>query len=142
MKTKNLSKEELENMSYDDLAYMLLKENGKKMKIQTLFKKECALLNLDEKVFEDKIADFFELLSTDKRFIMLNNGYWDLRTNHSPKVVVIDEDDEEVTLETEEENDEEEKEDVFYDSDDETDDGDDDLKELVVIDEEEIDSEL
>ena len=140
MKTKKLSKEELENMSYDDLAYLILKENGKKMKIQTLFKKECALLNLDEKIFEDKIADFFELLSTDKRFIMLNNGYWDLRTNHSPKVVVID-DEEEIVVEAEEEV-EEEKEETFYDSEEETDEGDDDLKELVIIDEEEIESEL
>ncbi len=141
MKTKKLTKEELENMSYDDLAYVILKDNGKKMKIQTLFKKECELLNLDEKTFEDKIADFFELLSTDKRFIMLNNGYWDLRSNHSPKVVVIDEDDEEVVVENEEAS-EEDSEDNFYDSDDENDDGDDDLKELVIIDEEEIDSEL
>ena len=34
----NISKEELEQMSYDDVAYLILKSKKKKMNIQDLFK--------------------------------------------------------------------------------------------------------
>lgn len=141
MKLKDLKLEELELMSYDDIAHMILKENGKKMKIQTLFKKVCNLLNLSEIEFESKIADFFELLSTDKRFIMLPQGYWDLRINHTQKIIIED-DDEDIVIDTVEEEPEEESEDaIFYESDSDDDDSDDELQDLVVIDptEEEVD---
>ena len=39
MKLKDLSKEELEAMSYDDIALMILTESGKQYKINELFKK-------------------------------------------------------------------------------------------------------
>lgn len=136
---KGLKKEDLENIAYDDLAHIILTENGKKMKIQVLFKKICKLLDLNEKEFEDKIADFFEMLSTDKRFIMLPNGYWDLRTNHVSKVVVEDEE-EEIVIEEEPEDEDEEA--IFYDTDDVEDDADDDLKDLVIISEEDTEEEL
>ena len=93
MKIKDIKKEDLELMSYDDLAYLILKEAGTKMKINNLFKEVCDLLSLGDDVFENKIADFFELLSTEKRFIMLENGFWDLRDNHSKKVIIDDDDD-------------------------------------------------
>ena len=76
-------------------------------------------------------------MSTDKRFTMLDNGYWDLRINHSQKMV-IDEDEEEEEIEIEDEDEEEsEEEDIFYEGDSDDDDAEDDLKDLVVIDEEE-----
>ena len=136
MNLKSLTKEELERLPYDDIAFSILKTNGKKMKIQTLFQKICDLLELPEKEFEEKIADFFELLSTDKRFIMLPNGFWDLRANHSKKIEIDDEDDEPLP-EVEEENDEEE---VLFEGE-EDDDFEDEFKDLVVIDpdEEEVD---
>lgn len=130
MKLKSLTKEELERLPYDDIAFSILTSYGKKMKIQTLFKKICELLSLSDKEFEDKIADFFELLSTDKRFIMLPNGFWDLRINHSRKIE-IDDDDEEIMPEVEEN---EEEEDIFLDGDDDDDDVEDEFKDLVVID--------
>lgn len=137
MNLKSLTKEELERLPYDDIAFSILKTNGKKMKIQTLFQKICDLLELPEKEFEEKIADFFELLSTDKRFIMLPNGFWDLRVNHSKKIEIDDEDDEPLP-EVEEENDEEE---VLFEGEEEDDDFEDEFKDLVVIDpdEEEVD---
>ena len=60
-KLKDISKEELELMSYDDLAYLVLKEKNKKMKINDLFKQICEVLQLSEEEYEDKIADFFEI---------------------------------------------------------------------------------
>ena len=138
MKLKDIPKEELESMNYDDIAFIILSEQKKKMKIQDLFKKICKALGLSDDEFEAQIGDFFEIMSTDKRFTMLDNGYWDLRINHSQKLVLDEEEDEEEEIEIEEEDDEEEEEeDIFYDDNSDDDDAEDDLKDLVVIDEEE-----
>lgn len=134
MKIKDIKKEDLELMSYDDLAFLILKEAGNKMKINDLFKEVCNLLSLGEDIFENKIADFFELLSTEKRFIMLENGYWDLRDNHSHKVVIDEDEDEDIIIEEIEEV-EEEKEDIFEEADETDDIVEDDLKDFAVIDE-------
>lgn len=138
MNLKTLTKEELERLPYDDIAFSILKSYGKKMKIQTLFQKICDLLSLSEKEFEDKIADFFELLSTDKRFIMLPSGYWDLRINHSKKIEIDDDDDEPIP-EAEEENDEEE---IFFEGEEDDDDLEDEFKDLVVIDPDEEETDI
>ncbi|MCI9280080.1 MAG: DNA-directed RNA polymerase subunit delta [Bacilli bacterium] len=139
MKLSDLTKEELENMSYDDLAYGILSESKTQMKIIDLFNKIGSLVNLSEKEIEDKIADFFEMLTLDKRFIMLDDGSWDLKERHVQKII-IEEEEEDVGLEDIEESAEiEEEEEIFYDEE-ETDDSEDDLKDLVVIDEEEEDA--
>ena len=140
MKLSDIPEYELETMNYDDIAYIILNEEKCKMKINELFKKVCDVLKLSENVFEEKIADFFELLTTDKRFIMLEDGYWDLREHHNPKVVIDDEEDEETIInETNEEDDEElieedDEDDIFYDAEADDDLPDDDLEDLVVID--------
>lgn len=137
MNFKTLSKEEIETMPFDDLAYAILKEKGKKMKINQIFKIICEELKLNDRVFEDQIGDFFALLATEKRFIQLDKGYWDLRENHKAEINIDDiEDDsedepimEESMPETDEEN--------YYDDIDDADDdkGEDDLKDLVIVDE-------
>lgn len=139
MKLKDISKEELESMNYDDIAFIILTEEKKQMKLNDLFKKICDVLELDDNAFESQIADFFEIMTTDKRFTMLEDGSWDLRINHSQKLVIDeDEDDEEEVIEDEEEEEEEtEDEDIFYDGNPDDDDAEDDLKDLVVIDDEE-----
>ena len=141
MKLKDLSREELEAMSYDDIALMIITESGKQYKINELFKQVCDLLGLSEAVFMDKLPAFFDVLSTDHRFIMLENGTWDLKTKHSTKVVFESDDEEDLEeIEAEEEIEEEieeENEDIFNDNEDEIDDDDDDLKDLVIIDEDE-----
>ena len=139
MKLKDIPKEELESMNYDDIAYIILTEQKRKMKIQDLFKKICDALGLSDAEFENQIGDFFEIMSTDKRFTMLENGTWDLRINHSQKLVLDEEDDEEEEIEIEEDEEEEneEDEDIFYEDNPDDDEAEDDLKDLVVIDEEE-----
>lgn len=137
MKLKDISQEELELMGYDDIAALILEESGKKMKIFDLFKKVCEVLHLSDAEFENKIADFFEMLSTDKKFTMLENGYWDLRTKHNVEIVIDEEDDDSLTevVETEEEPEPEEDEtDIFYEADDTDDEDEEDLQDLVVID--------
>ena len=142
MKTIKLTEEQKETMSYTDVAYLVLTENGKKMQIQDLFKTVISLLELPENYFENKIADFFGLLSTDKRFAMIEKGFWDLKINHSAKIVLDDEEEDEEELELEEELEDEsessENEEINYDDDSINDaEEDDDLKDLVVIDESE-----
>ena len=141
MSLKELSKEELQTMAYDEIAYIILDEAGKKMKILDLFKKVCKVLNLPDETVENRIADFFELLSINKKFVLLKNGYWDLATKHQQDIVVEDEEevvDEEINQEDEMEELEEENEDIFYDNELDNDDEDeDDLKDLVIIDEDE-----
>ncbi len=142
MKLKDLSREELEAMSYDDIALMVLSESNRQMKINELFKEVCTLIGLSDDEFVDKLPAFFEVLSTDHRFIMLENGLWDLKTKHATKVVIDSEDDEDIDEEIEVDDsdlDEEVEEDIFADDDDSDDltDDDDDLKDLVIIDEDE-----
>ncbi len=146
MEIKNLSKEELELMSYNDIAYLLLK-NEKEQSTADLFKRICNLLGLTKKEYENKIGGFYTSLTTDKRFILLDSGNWDLKENHSVKSLKIDEilDDIE-DLEADEifENEEEEEEkEIMYDEnpDDDNEDAAEDYKDLVIIDEEDLDIE-
>lgn len=143
MKLKKLSKEELELMSYDEIAYKIFEEENKKMKLTVLFKKICDLLGLDDAEYEERIGDFFQLISRDQRFTMLENGFWDLKEKYKSQVI-ISEDDEEVEEETEDDTDiteeNEEEETTYYDEDSEDDDvEEDDLKDLVIISEDEED---
>ena len=151
MSIKDLSRDELELYSHKDLTNMLLEERGA-MNTAELFKEITTLLGLPNSVYENKIGDYYTTLTTDKRFIMLEDGKWDLRDNHtSDKVVVLHEteEDEEEIEEDEEENKEEsdvddENNDDFDSAraDDEFDDPtDEDLKDLVILDEDELELE-
>jgi len=140
MSIKDLSKEELETMGYDEIAYIILEEAGKKMKLLDLFKKVCKALELPESTIEERISDFFELLSINKKFVLLPKGYWDLAVNHVQNIVIEDEEDiiSDEVIEEDEELEIEEEEDIFYDNElDDNDDEEDDLKDLVIIDEDE-----
>ena len=144
MSLKDIPKEQLETMGYDEIAYLVLESNGKKMKIIDLFKKVCSSLGLPDKTVEERIGDFFELLSTNKKFVLLDNGYWDLATKHSLDIVIEDEEEalDNDELDEDEMDEEDDDEDIYYDNDiDSDDDDDDDLKDLVIVDEDEISAE-
>lgn len=150
MSLKTMKKEELELLSNKDIAKMIIEESKKKMNTADLFKKIIKLLELPESVFENKIADFYTALATDKRFILLNNGKWDLRSNHtSDKIIKVSEEDEEDDEDDEEtsedslDKDDEIEEDNYDDEDDEEYDEDtnEEIKDLVIIDEDELELE-
>lgn len=147
MKLKNMSKEELETMSYTDLTYMLLKENKKPMNTAELFKKICELLELTEEDYSEQIGDFYTSLTIDKRFHMLESAEWDLMEKHKVELQIDDEDEEIESEEESEEDDEieEEKQEENIDSldslDDELDDVDDDTLDLSIVTEEELEEE-
>lgn len=137
MKFKTVTKEELELMPFDDIAYVILKEKGKKMKINEIFKIICDTLELGNAAFENQIADFFTLLATEKRFIQLEKGYWDLRENHTAEIRIKDIEEELNEEEIMEEDYEQEEDEEYSETKDiDDDDTDDDLKDLVVVDEE------
>ena len=144
MKLKDMTIEELETLSYTDLAYLILKENGKSMNTPSVFKEICKLLVISDEEYSAKIGDFYTSLTTDKRFVLLDNAEWDLRDNHSIKIVMDDEDDEEEISDEDEESEDiedsseelEEDIDTQVDDDDIVDD-DDDLDDLAIVDEDE-----
>ena len=143
-----MKKEELELLSNKDIAELILQNSKRTLNTADLFRKIMKLLELPESTFEAKIADFYTSLATDKRFILLDNGKWDLRSNHtSDKVIKISsDDDEEEEEETEEESDsmdDDLDEDNFDDTEDEEydDETNEELKDLVVIDEDELELE-
>ena len=148
MSLKQMKKEELELLSNKDIAYMIMEESKRKLNTADLFTKIIKLLGLPESTFEKKIADFYTALSTDKRFILLDNGKWDLRSNHtSDKVIKVTDEDEEESDEENEEEEEIEEDELEEDSFDDTDESDydddtnEELKDLVVIDEDELELE-
>ena len=146
MELKNMSKEEIELMSYTDLTYMILKENKKAMNTASLFKKICDLLEYSDDDFSAKVGDYYTSLTIDKRFYMLDGALWDLAENH--KVLMEIDDDEEI-VEDEIESDEEDEDSTLesdeldnIDSiDDDIDDVDDDTLDLSIVSEEELDEE-
>ena len=147
MSLKSMKKEDLELMNNKDITYLILEERKRTLNTADLFKKIIKLLDLPESTFENKIADYYTALSTDKRFILLENGTWDLRNRQkSDKVIkaVVDDEEEDEDLEdqiTEEED--EDEEDSYDDKDDEEYDEEtnEELKDLVIIDEDELELE-
>lgn len=142
---KEIKKEEIENLSYKDITFMILTKEKKGMNTLDLFTKIVNLLELPSATIESKIADYFTSLTTDKRFILVD-GVWDLRTRHTSDKVLVDE------TEDEEENElDETREDIDVSADEysdeysddtsvesEFDDSDDDLSDLVILDEEDL----
>lgn len=146
MEIKNLSKEELELMSYNDIAHLLLKDEQEQSTV-ALFKRICKLLGLSKSDYENKIGGFYTSLTTDKRFILLDSGNWDLKENHSVKTLKIDEildDIEDIEVEEvfdEEDEEDEDKENIYDENpDDDNEDPAEDYKDLVIVDEEDLDS--
>lgn len=148
MKLSEMKKEELELLSNKDITFYLLEEQGKQNTAE-LFKSIVTLLELPSSTFEEKIGDYYTSLTTDKRFIMLEDGCWDLRGRHTSDKIAKIEDEEEDDDESEEIKDDmitDDMEEDNYDSGDADDDDDyvdpnEDLKDLVVVDEEELENE-
>ena len=142
MKLNKMTKEELELMPYTEIAALYLEENKKTMNTAELFKEVCNLIGLSESEYVDKIADFFGSLTTSKDFILLEDGSWDLKVNHSVKVNIDDIYEEKDELEEEEieevEEDTEPDDLDAIDDDNYIDDDDDDLSDLTIIDDEEL----
>ena len=146
MSLKDMTKEDLELLNYKDITYLILESRKTTLNTADLFKKIMKLLELPESTFEAKVADYYTSLSTDKRFILLKNGTWDLRNRQtSDKVLKAATEEDEEDDEEEEEVEVEEEEDDSENYDDQEEEYDDDtneeLKDLVIIDEDELELE-
>ena len=142
MKLSEMKKEELELLSNKDITFYLLEEQGKQNTAE-LFKSIVTLLELPSSTFEEKIGDYYTSLTTDKRFIMLEDGCWDLRSRHTSDKIAKIEDEEDDDEESDEIKDDMIADDMEEDADDDDDyvDPNEDLKDLVVVDEEELENE-
>lgn len=137
--------EELELLSYTDLTELILKESGPK-NTALIFKEISKLLSFTDEEYSSKIGDFYTSLTTDKRFIFLeDNAEWDLRVRHTSQIIVADDEDEddedEEIIDDEDEIVEVEEEDIdtAIDDEDELDDGDDSIADLTILSEDELD---
>ncbi len=108
MSLKNMSKEEIELLSYTDLAYKLLVEEKKSINTPGIFKTIADLLEYSENQYMDKIGDFYTSLTLDKRFVLLDSNEWDIRDRHAAELII--EEDELIEEELEEDDDSEEEE--------------------------------
>ncbi len=142
MNVRQMPLEELELLSYTDIAYELLKLDKKPKTTPVLFGEVCKLLQINEDTMYDLIGDFYTTLTTDKRFVLLDNAEWDLKEFHAVKLVVDEEEDEDALEEnTEEEEETEETEDeLVADEEEDFDDADEmnDLEDLAIVNEEDL----
>lgn len=150
MGLKKMKKEELELLSNKDITNLLLEDEGNQSTAD-LFKKIISLLELPKSTFDAKIGDYFTALTTDKRFILLEDGTWDLRSRHTSDKIIIaiddDDDEDDGIVESDKDNDFDIPEDdtTNYDATDSDEDDfadeDDGLKDLVVLDADELELE-
>ena len=145
MKVDKMKKEDLELLSNKDITNLILEESKKPINTKNLFEKIIKLLDLPESTLKNKIGDYYTSLATDKRFILLEDGCWDLKSRYTSDKIIKsteEEEEEEFEEEIEEEIEEEPEEDDYSDNDDTFgDDTDDDYKDLVVMDEDELELE-
>lgn len=146
MDIRKMPKEELELISNKDITFYLLEGSKKSINTADLFNEIIKLLELPKSTFDKKIGDYYTALATDKRFILLEDGTWDLKSRHTSdkviKIIDVDDEEEEEEESQKEDNNEESEEDSYDDtSEDDYEDSDDDLKDLVVIDEDELELE-
>ena len=141
MKIK-LKKEELEVLTYTDIAEIILSNSKKPLKTADLFKEICDLLELSDEQYKAEIGDFYTSLTTDKRFVSLENALWDLRDRHAINIEFSDDEDEDEESEEEEETEEvEEEENELDEIDEDLDVDDDDMDELSIVSEDELEEE-
>ena len=144
MKLNQISISELELLPYTTIAKMYLEENKTTKNTADLFREVCNLLQLSDDEYVDSIADFFESLTTSKEFILLEDGTWDLKSNHKVKVVIedIEEESDEEEIEEDELDDMEDtlEDDIDLIDDDSfiDDDVEDDLADLTIVDDDEL----
>ena len=138
---KNMKLEELEILSYADLTELILKEENKTFTTPVLFRKICDLLGYTDEEYADKIGDYYTSLSTDKRFVFLDNNEWDLREKTPVAIVMDDEEDEDEEVEEDEDEEVADEYEEDIDSvieDEELDDNEEELDDLAILTDEEL----
>lgn len=142
MRLEDMSKEELNLLSYTDLTEIILKENKKPMNTPSIFRIICDLLDYTDNDYTTKVGDYYTSLTTDRRFILLESAEWDLRDNHIIPLVIEDEEEIEDIIDDEEDEEEddieEDEEDIDSLIDDDLDENEEEIEDLSIVSEDEI----
>ena len=80
-----------ELLTDDEIALNILKNRKTKIKIIDLYKKVCKELEIEFE--EENLTDFYELISMNKKFVILTKGYCDLQSRHKTNIEEIKDDD-------------------------------------------------
>lgn len=146
MKFSKMKKDDALKLTYKDLAFEAIKEKGV-MNTATLFRMIIDKVEGSNADFENKIASFYTNMTTDKRFILLDDGTFDLRENQgSDKLKKLDDDEMDDLFAEFDEEIEEEVEDDYEDDkyskldkqDYDEDEDYDDFSDLVILDDDEL----
>ncbi|MDT9026717.1 DNA-directed RNA polymerase subunit delta [Rossellomorea yichunensis] len=79
MSLKQLSKEELRQTSFIELAHEILTEKKKAMPFEDLVKEIKGLLEISEKEVRSRLLQFYTDLNVEGRFIAMGDNSWGLR---------------------------------------------------------------
>jgi DNA-directed RNA polymerase subunit delta len=74
------SQEELREMSFVELAYLVLSDKKEAVSFKQLIDEIAAILRLSEEEVRERIAQFYTDLNIDGRFICIGENRWGLRT--------------------------------------------------------------
>ena len=140
---KNMKLEELEILSYTDLTELILKEENKTFTTPEIFHKICDLLDYSEEDYTNKIGEYYTSLTTDKRFVFLENNEWDLREKTQIDIILnedknLNEEIDKIDEELEENDDNEYEDDIDTAVEDDDLDADEELDDLAILTDEEL----
>ncbi|MFI8577068.1 DNA-directed RNA polymerase subunit delta [Rossellomorea aquimaris] len=79
MSLKQLSKEELRQTSFIELAHEILTEKKKAMPFEDIVKEIKGLLGISEKEVRSRLLQFYTDLNVEGRFIAMGDNSWGLR---------------------------------------------------------------
>lgn len=79
MSLKQLSKEELRQTSFIELAHEILTEKKKAMPFEDIVKEIKGLLEISEKEVRSRLLQFYTDLNVEGRFIAMGDNSWGLR---------------------------------------------------------------
>jgi DNA-directed RNA polymerase subunit delta len=74
------SQEELREMSFVELAILVLSEKREALSFQQLVNEVAALIDLSEQEIKKRLAQYYTDLNIDGRFICVGENVWGLRT--------------------------------------------------------------
>ncbi|MGG6440358.1 DNA-directed RNA polymerase subunit delta [Saccharococcus caldoxylosilyticus] len=80
MSLQQYSQEELREMSFVELASLILSEKREALSFQQLVDEVAALIGLSEQEVKQRLAQYYTDLNIDGRFICVGENVWGLRT--------------------------------------------------------------
>ncbi|UOQ94981.1 DNA-directed RNA polymerase subunit delta [Halobacillus shinanisalinarum] len=83
MSVKELSKQQVEEISMIELATMILKDKGEAIDFNDIFERIASLKGFNEKQKEEYIAQFYTDLNVDGQFMTIGTNRWGLRSWYS-----------------------------------------------------------